>query len=54
MFLFQDLIVFYIVNKQTNKKPAKIAKNKVLENLSFLRRSKSDSSETWWGHLDEY
>jgi hypothetical protein len=36
--------------KQRNKKnenPAKIAKNMVLENLSFLRSSKSDYSETW-------
>jgi hypothetical protein len=39
MFWFQDLIVFHILNKQT-KKPAEIAKNTVLENLSYLRRSK--------------
>jgi hypothetical protein len=39
---FQDSIVFHIVNKQTNKKNAEIAKNAVLENLSFLHRSKSD------------
>jgi hypothetical protein len=33
---------FYIVNKQKNQKIVKIAKIAVLQNLSFLRRSKSD------------
>jgi hypothetical protein len=42
MFWFQDLIIFYIVNKQNNEKTAKIAKMAVLQNLRFLRRSKSD------------
>jgi hypothetical protein len=37
--LVSRFIVFHIVNKQTNKKPAKIA---ILKNLSFLRRSKFD------------
>ena len=54
MFCFQDLIIFYIVNKQKNAKTAKIAKIMVLQNLRFLRRSKSDWSETWWGHPDKY
>jgi hypothetical protein len=39
---FQDLIIFYIVNKQKNKKITKIAKIAVLQNLRFSRRSKSD------------
>jgi hypothetical protein len=42
MFWFQDLIIFYIVNKQKNAKIAKIAKIAVLQNLRFIRRSKSD------------
>jgi hypothetical protein len=33
---------FFIVNKQKNAKTAKIAKIAVLQNLRFLRRSKSD------------
>jgi hypothetical protein len=41
-FWFQDFISFYIVNKQNNKKSAKIVKIAVLQNLCFLRRSKSD------------
>jgi hypothetical protein len=37
--LVTSLIIFYIVNKQKNKKFAKIA---VLQNLRFLRRAESD------------
>jgi hypothetical protein len=43
---------FWDSNKQN--KNAQIAKIAVLENLSFLRLSKSDWSETWWGHPDRY
>jgi hypothetical protein len=50
MFWFQDWIIFYIVNKQKNEKPPKSR----FYNLHFLRRSKSDWSETWWGQLDKY
>jgi hypothetical protein len=39
---FQDWFVFYIVNKQKNKKPAEIAKIAVLQNLRFLNRAGSD------------
>jgi hypothetical protein len=42
IFWFQDLIVFHIVNKQKNKKTAKIAKIMILDKLRFFRRSKSD------------
>ena len=48
MFWFQDLIIFYIVNKQKNYKNAEIAKIAVLQNLRFLRRSESNWVETWW------
>jgi hypothetical protein len=42
---FQDLFVFYIVNKQKNRKNAEIAeiaKIAVLQNLRFLHRAESD------------
>jgi hypothetical protein len=42
MFWFPDLIIFYIVNKQTKQKTAEIAKIAVLQNLRFLRRAESD------------
>jgi hypothetical protein len=42
VFWFQDLFIFYIVNKQKNKKFAKYAKIAVLQNLRFLRRAESD------------
>jgi hypothetical protein len=42
---------YFLFCKQTKeKKPAKIA----VTNLCFLRCSKSDWSETWWGHPDKY
>jgi hypothetical protein len=41
MFWLQDLIIFYIVNKQ-NTKNAKIVKIAVLQNLRFLSRAKSE------------
>jgi hypothetical protein len=44
MFWFQDLFVFYIVNKQKNKKNAKIVKMAILENLSFLSSAESNSA----------
>jgi hypothetical protein len=47
------LVCLHVVNKQT-KNLAEIAKNAVLENLSFLRRAMSNLSETWWGHPGEY
>jgi hypothetical protein len=42
-FWFQNLFVFYIVNKQKNKKPAKIMKIAVLQNLRFLSRAESET-----------
>jgi hypothetical protein len=42
MFWFQDLFIFYIVNKQRNKEIAEIAKMAVLQNLRFLRCAESD------------
>jgi hypothetical protein len=54
MFWFQGLIILYIVNKQKNKKTVKITKITVLQNLRFLCRSKSNWSETWWGHPYKY
>jgi hypothetical protein len=40
---FQDLIVFYIVNKQKNEqKNAEISKFAVSQNLHFLRHAKSN------------
>jgi hypothetical protein len=44
---FLHRTTFYIVNEQTNKKPAKIA---FFQDLRFLCRAESDWSETWWGH----
>jgi hypothetical protein len=54
LFWFQDLIIFYIVNKQKDTKNAKIAKIAVLQNLRFLNRAELDWSETWWGDPDQY
>jgi hypothetical protein len=40
--LVSRFVCFYIINKQKNKKPAKIVKITVLQNLCFLSRAKSD------------
>jgi hypothetical protein len=46
---------YFLYCKQTKEqKNAEIAKIAVLQNLRFLRRAESDSSETWWGHPDKY
>jgi hypothetical protein len=50
MFWFQDLIIFYIVNKQNNKKSAEIAKIAVLQNSgggTAVRQTQAYSGLLW-------